>query len=346
MSKSPSRPSSRKSDRTAAVTLEVPPGVADDIEKVLRGYAEEAELDTSLVVDHSGFLVAGISSLPDVDVDIIGTLVAKASEAAENLTGSLGEDGRFESLHLGEDRLLYLKEIGERFILVGVSDSNVPAGILRDQATLIEPVLLKHLEKVKAVPMSLTRKKAEEKNAEPAAPAPEPPRSLRQPEPAPANVEPPRPAARPVVAAAAVSPVSNEVRPQARSVGGVIPSPRDFDPQTRSNPQVLPKKDPIPEGVFELEEVAGPPRSANPVPAPKTVSVVSKKVEPHAVVENSPFEMDDDDDDHINFQPVRPKTTPVHLSVPAARQREAAARKENQEDDDHQSGPRYSFELG
>ena len=109
---------------------------ADDIERTLRKYAEESELDTSLVVDHSGFLIAGISSMPDVDVDTIGALVAGASGATEGLTGALGEDGRVESLHLGEDRLLYLKEIGERYILVGVSDSNVPAGILRDQAKI------------------------------------------------------------------------------------------------------------------------------------------------------------------------------------------------------------------
>jgi predicted regulator of Ras-like GTPase activity (Roadblock/LC7/MglB family) len=335
MSKSLPRPSSRKTDRTAAVTLEVPTGVADDIEKALRGYAEEAELDTSLVVDHSGFLVAGISSLPDVDVDSIGTLVAKASEAAENLVISLGAYGRFESLHLGEDRLFYFKEIGARFILVAVSDSNVPAGILRDQATLIEPALLKLLEKVKAVPMSLTRKKAEEKPREPES-IPEPPKSLRQPD----------PVARPVVSIAPVSAPSGEnlqLKPQARSVGGAVPSPQAFEQPGRTNPVVPPKKDPLPAAIFEMDNVTSPLRHTPSAPA---ASVASKKVEPHAVVENSPFEMDDDDDDHINFQPVRPKTTPVHLSVPAARQREAAARKESQNDDDHQSGPRYSFELG
>ncbi len=344
MSKSPTRPSSRKTDRTAAVTLEVPLGVADDIEKVLRGYAEEAELDTSLVVDHSGFLVAGISSIPDVDVDIIGTLVAKASEAAEKLTGSLGEDGRFESLHLGEDRLLYLKEIGERFILVGVSDSNVPAGILRDQATLIEPVLLKHLEKVKAVPMSLTRKKAEEKTTEPEA-TPVPPRSLRHPDHGDRLPNATRPAVStttvPVVSVETMAyPSAGPVKPQARTVGSTNPAIQSSESQNRSNPLISHQKDPIPEAIFEIDEIISPPPQK---PAP----VASRKVEPHAVVENSPFEMDDDDDDdHINFQPVRPNTTPVHLSVPAARLREAAARKENQGDDDHQSGPRYSFELG
>ena len=90
MSNSPTRPASKKTDRTAAVTLEVPSGVADDIEAILRGYAEEAELDTSLVVDHSGFLIAGISSLADVDVATIGALVAGASGATEGLTGALG----------------------------------------------------------------------------------------------------------------------------------------------------------------------------------------------------------------------------------------------------------------
>ncbi|MDF1754603.1 MAG: roadblock/LC7 domain-containing protein [Verrucomicrobiales bacterium] len=360
MSNSPGRPSNRKSDRTAAVTLEVPSGVADDIEAVLRGYAEEAELDTSLVVDHSGFLIAGISSLPDVDVDTIGALVAGASGATEGLTGALGEEGRVESLHLGEDRLLYLKEIGERFILVGVSDSNVPAGILRDQANLIEAPLLKLLEKVKAVPMSLTKKKAfapiESNEVKPP-----PPKSLRQAEPAPepepevaekepAPVEPPRPQARPVVAKVTApqvvksekTPEKIEAKPGAR-IGGMIPGI-----QASVTPAIQ-KKDPIPDEIFEEagkgnEAIEVKPKAEE---AKAEIPAEVKRAEPHAIVENSPFEMDDgDEEEESTFKPARPHTTPVHLSVPAARQREAAARKKQEEDEDNQSGPRYSFELG
>lgn len=336
MSKSPARPSHRKTDRTAAVTLEVPTGVADDIEAVLCGYAEEAELDTALVVDHSGYLIAGISSLPDVDVDMIGALVAGAGEATEGLTGALGEEGRVESLHLGEDRLLYLKEVGERFMLVGVSDSNIPAGILRDQASLIEPALLKQLARVKAVPMSLTKKKAESPLPQPEA-RPERPRSLRQSDSLPAREEespgrPERPRARPV--AAKISGPEKIIG----TVGGVIPgSKADLDAD-------VPKRDPVPGDVFEVDE---PPRSEPIEEKPKPVSLEQKRVEPHAIVENSPFEMDDEDeDDSSSFKPVRPNTTPVHLSVPAARQREAAQRKEREDGDDPQSGSQYSFELG
>jgi predicted regulator of Ras-like GTPase activity (Roadblock/LC7/MglB family) len=335
MSKSPTRPSNPKTDRTAAVTLEVPKGVADDIEAVLRDYAEEAELDTSLVVDHSGFLIAGISSLPDVDVDTIGSLVAGAGDATEGLTGALGEEGSVESLHLGEDRLFYLKDIGERYILVGVSDSNVPAGILRDQASLIEPSLLKLLEKVKVLPNSLTRQLSQINVPVPEAQT-EPPKSLRQKEPKTgeetAAPESTRPKARPV--AATIS--------QARKSGS-----NDSEPDDPAPEKPLPQKDPFPESSFEFDEAdMAVPRDSNPGTGKPSASIESKKVEPLRVVENSPFEVDEEDEDGNFTKPVRPQTTPVHLSVPAAREREAAARKEQVEDDDDQSGRHYSFELG
>lgn len=333
MSKSPDRPSHRKTDRTAAVTLEVPSGVADDIEAVLCGYAEEAELDTALVVDHSGYLIAGISSLPDVDVDTIGALVAGAGTATEGLTGALGEEGRVESLHLGEDRLMYLKDVGERFILVGVSDSNIPAGILRDQASLIEPALLKQLAKVKAVPMSLTRKKSEAPTPEP--PKPERPRSLRQPEPERPQARPPAP--KPNGTAKRPETVSGSIRARDGAVGGVIPGSKAETEKA--------KPDPVPGHIFEVDEAETP--SQETVRLKKEpASIENKKVEPRAIVENSPFEMDDEDDDFTSFKPARPNTTPVHLSVPAARQREAAARKECNEEEEDQSDTQYSYELG
>lgn len=314
MSKNPSR-NNRKTDRSAAVTLEVPSGVADDIEAVLRSFAEEAELDTSLVVDHSGFLIAGISSIPDVDVDTIGTLVAGASGATEGLTGALGEAGKVESLHLGEDRLLYLKEIGERFILVGVSDSNIPAGILRDQANQVEESLIKLLGKVKAIPMSLTKKKGEPKKTDKS--EPEPPRSLRQSEPRPPEIA----AANPNGNGNGGSHKKGDARPPARTGDGVLP--HAIAAEMNSN-----------------EERSG----SNPPPKPVAPRKKKRSASSPAIVENSPFEMDDDETSPI--APVRPNTTPVHLSVPEARRREAEARKEDEDETEGNSGSRYSFELG
>ena len=322
MSSPSSRNSPNKADRTAAVDLEVPPGVADDIEAVLRSFAEEAELDTSLVVDQSGFLIAGISSIPDVDVDSIGTLVAGASGATEGLTGALGEQGRVESLHLGEDRLLYLKAVGDRFILVGVSDSTVPAGILRDQADRIEKPLKKFLSRVKAMPKSLTRKQPEVAQKE--APKPAPPKSLRQtpkkPEPAPQKkqVIPAKKVVKP-------KPQKPAATPPVTAMGGV-------------------NRGAALDSVFEVdekamaEEAAKVEQPASPSPAP-----IEPKSKPTAIVENSPFEVDLDEEAD-DFAPPRPATTPVHLSVPAARKREAEAKQNS--DDDNESGPKYSFELG
>ena len=215
-----------------------------------------------------------------------------------------------------------------------------PAGILRDQAKLIEPELLKHLGRVKALPASLTKKKAQPKPSEEK--KPEPAKSLRQPEPKPVATpqpkkpEPAKPVARPTARPAATA------APGEKIVGKIGAQPGPVEPKTEAPP----KKETIPESAFEVAEAKKPTRPGKSIEEKKKPNPVeAKKVEPHAVVENSPFEMDDDDDDDTNFKPARPNTTPVHLSVPAARKREADARKENQ-DDDEQAGPRYSFELG
>ena len=348
MSKHPSR-NNRKTDRTAAVTLEVPSGVADDIEAVLRSFAEEAELDTSLVVDHSGFLIAGISSIPDVDVDTIGTLVAGASGATEGLTGALGEAGKVESLHLGEDRLLYLKEVGERFILVGVSDSNIPAGILRDQANQVQDSLTKLLGKVKAIPMSLTKKKGEAKKSVEA--KPEPPRSLRQSKPASAEVaKASQPGPGPQVVPGKPNGNGNgshkgngnggeEAKTPGRTVGGVLP--RAIAAESNAGGE---SNAPVSGSVFDTPPKPAPSSREEAPPKPESPPKPNRSKAP-AIVENSPFEMDDEETSPI--PPVRPGTTPVHLSVPEARRRDAEAKRESEEEEaDENPGSRYSFELG
>lgn len=254
MSSNPAR-TNNKTDRSAAVTLQVPAGVADDIEGVLRKFAEEAEVDTSLVVDHSGFLIAGISSIPDVDVDTIGNRVAEASGSAEGLTQALGEEGRFESLHLGEDRILYLRDIGERFILVGVSDANIPAGILRDQANLVEEELASHLTRVKAIPASLTSRKNQPQSP-PEEPEPEPV-SLRQ--------SPPSPKAEtgnPVPESDAIpGPRTPVATPAEKAPSPIAPGPAPSPTSAAAKPVQLPPG---------MPEVAIPPvgRSDNDSPAP------------------------------------------------------------------------------
>lgn len=138
-----------EADYSPARPLEISSMIAASADDLLRGFAEKAGLETALVVDRSGALVAGISSEAEVTIDVISALVAGASGAIRSLVKELGDTGSIESLHQGGDRLLYLRELINRFILVGVSDCSVPAGIVREEAARVSDDLRTLLSEVK-----------------------------------------------------------------------------------------------------------------------------------------------------------------------------------------------------
>ena len=70
-----------EADYTAAVPLEIDEETATRADDLLREFAEDAGLETALIVDRSGSLVAGISAEADVTVEVISALVAGASGA-------------------------------------------------------------------------------------------------------------------------------------------------------------------------------------------------------------------------------------------------------------------------
>jgi len=154
-----------EADYTAAVTLEIAEETATRADDLLREFAEDAGLETALIVDRSGSLVAGISAEADVTVEVISALVAGASGAMRALVSRLGETGAVESLHLGGDRLVYLREIVNRFILVAVAEVSRPAGLVRQKALSIGPRLDDLLREIRS--------------QEPTPPPPQPARSLR-----------------------------------------------------------------------------------------------------------------------------------------------------------------------
>lgn len=140
-----------EADFTAAVPLEISEETASRTDDLLREFAEDAGLDTALVVDRSGALVAGISAEADVTVEVISALVAGASGAMRALVAQLGETGALESLHLGGNRLIYLKETVHRFVLVAVAEASRPAGLVRQKALAIEGRLAELLRDVRPV---------------------------------------------------------------------------------------------------------------------------------------------------------------------------------------------------
>jgi len=103
----------------------------------LQVFAENAELETAMVVHRSGALVSGISSEEEVTVDVISALVAAASGAISALAVQLGETGDLESFHQGGERSLYFRSLADDFVLVGVSPARIPVGLIREGARRI-----------------------------------------------------------------------------------------------------------------------------------------------------------------------------------------------------------------
>ena len=140
---------SANADYTPAVPLEISQEVAEQADEFLRELAEDAGLDTALIVDQSGALVTGISAEENVTVEVISALVAGASGAMKTLVRELGETGEIESLHQGSERSVYLREIIGRFVLVGVADSSLPVGVIREKSNQIRGRLAELLDSVK-----------------------------------------------------------------------------------------------------------------------------------------------------------------------------------------------------
>lgn len=125
---------SANADFTPAAPIEISLEVAEQADELLRELAEDAGLDTALIVDQNGALVTGISAEENVTVDLISALVAGASGAMKTLVREMGETGEIESLHQGSERSVYLREIVGRFFLVGVAEASLPVGLTREKS--------------------------------------------------------------------------------------------------------------------------------------------------------------------------------------------------------------------
>lgn len=117
----------------AGWNVELSSETADQAEALLRDLATDAELEMALLVDQSGGMIAGVATRQDVDVSTVGALVAGAFGAMGALTSELGENRFAESLHHGQGDTVYLREVADRFILLGVAPGELPFGIVREK---------------------------------------------------------------------------------------------------------------------------------------------------------------------------------------------------------------------
>ena len=148
--------------------VEVSAETADRAEEVLREFATDAELDLALIVDVGGGLVAGVATRPDVQVDTVGALVAGAFGAMRAMAGELGESSLVESVHHGARDVIHLRDINGQFILLGLTERALPAGLIRVKAAQVSARLAELL----AHPAGPSRSAEERQEGAPAPLAP------------------------------------------------------------------------------------------------------------------------------------------------------------------------------
>lgn len=289
----PHEPSSiENSDVSPAIPLEISADLAARVDGILQDFAEEAELETALVVERSGALVSGISSEAEVMVEVISALVAGASAAMNSLVKELGSTGNIESFHQSAERAIYLAEVMDRFVLVGVSTVPVPVGVIREKARQVRPALIDLLQGILvAPPLEAPR-----------------PRTFSLREMAEASaaeriVESDSVSEAPTAAEESHLPAEEVVAP----VGAVEPlselEPAGGDPGDEASPEEFP------EMIFEADETEEAPGEPEPVSGAQPVEP-TEVIEflgddtPEIVIEDSsgavidsPFETEDDDDE-------------------------------------------------
>ncbi len=115
---------------------------AEQLEDKLKAFAADLGLDTALIVDPDGAFVAGISVHQGFMPDVISALVASVEAAVRALVAEVDDSGEFESIHHGDSRFLYIRELRKKFLLVAISKNNVPAGLVRERALQVNQELV------------------------------------------------------------------------------------------------------------------------------------------------------------------------------------------------------------
>jgi len=240
-------------DSTAADwNVELSADTADRAEELLRDLATDAELEMAVVVERSGGMIAGVATRQDVDVSTVSALVAGAFGAMGALANELGESHVRESLHQGSGDTVYLREVGERFVLLGVAPSSLPSGLIREKGAQVADKLTALLNGTED---ATGGEEAEESGEEPSVPVVES-------EPAPAVESGPEPESEPSpFQSAETGPVSPQPVEGSPAVGTVHTEISVEDEDLVS----MPSLDPAVRGP-EVEQNAQAPASP---PAPK-----------------------------------------------------------------------------
>lgn len=112
--------------------LYLPAGLLDDIDRILNQLQQKTQVTSVLLADISGTLVHTVGQAMGFDPVNVAALTASDMSATAELARQLGEAKPFHMLfHEGEQRHLYLCDVGNSLILIVVFEARVPIGLVR-----------------------------------------------------------------------------------------------------------------------------------------------------------------------------------------------------------------------
>lgn len=107
-------------------------GLIDEMDGILTELRQKTQGSYVLLADVSGQLVSATGATTGFDAQTVAALTASDMAATAELARQLGEAKPFRILfHEGEDRHLYLSDVGNSLILIVVFETKVPIGLVR-----------------------------------------------------------------------------------------------------------------------------------------------------------------------------------------------------------------------
>jgi predicted regulator of Ras-like GTPase activity (Roadblock/LC7/MglB family) len=110
----------------------LPTDLLDEMDGVLNQLQQKTQVTCVLLADVSGQLICAVGRAAGLDTASVAALTASDMSATAELARQLGEVKPFRMLfHEGEQRHLYLSDVGNSLILIVVFETRVPIGLVR-----------------------------------------------------------------------------------------------------------------------------------------------------------------------------------------------------------------------
>ena len=104
----------------------------EGITKILAELATKTRASAILFADMSGQLISQRGNTESMNTTVLSALAASDFAATAEMAKLVGEEAKFKLLfHEGEQRNVYLSNVGDYFFLVVVFDVNVTLGLIR-----------------------------------------------------------------------------------------------------------------------------------------------------------------------------------------------------------------------